>query len=433
MQGFQSRTHLPDEVAGPAPVDVRPDGESSLRRRAQVAWGFLFLNVLPFQAFPTLVKIPDKVGKVVTQGSLAAAIVLIIALNPKARFRPNALLGLYTGLAFFSAVMSFRFISIGTDIRTVRLLGFVACLWLFTPFWGRPDLLMLRCHRRALMLVMGTVIVGMVLAPGHAFSQGGRLSGAIWPIPPTQVAHYAGEVTAITLLLYLCGLATKRFVIAVAPLMFVLLLLTHTRTALVATVAGFLVACLSLLTSRRRVRTLFAGLIVFVALVGPIAAPLVGSWLTRGQSSQQLTQLTGRTKAWDLVVNQPRPESEVILGSGLSNESIQGLSIDSTWLSVYKDQGIVGDVLVGVILLVMIVKIGFARPGPGRAVAVFLVTYVLIASFTEDGVGNASTYALDLAVAASLLVPAAIRPAEGAELPLFETPSWLGKRPALPS
>ena len=37
------------------------------------------------------------------------------------------------------------------------------------------------------------------------------------------------------------------------------------------------------------------------------------------------------------------------------------------------------------------------------AVAVFLVVYCTIASFTETGLGDASPYVLDLAVAASLL------------------------------
>lgn len=430
MQVFGLKSWSPEAVEEAGPGALRADaGDRSVRRRVQVAWAFLFLNVLPFQAFPTLVRIPHKMGQVVTQGALVVALIVIIELNPKARFRPNVLLSLYTVLAIFSAMMSLRFVSLGTDIRTGRLLLFVGCLWLLSPFWGRDDLLLLTAHRRALLAVLSTVVVGALVAHHKAFSQGHRLSGAIWPIPPTQVAHYAGEVAAITLLLFLCGLMSRRSAAVVVPVMFVVLLLSHTRTALVAAVVGFLVACLSLLTSRRRIRMMFAGLILALALAGPVAAPLVTSWLTRGQSSQELTQLTGRTKAWDLVVHDPRPETNVILGSGLSNEAIQGMSIDSTWLSTYMDQGIVGDVLVASILLFLIVKIGFAPPGPGRAVAVFLVTYVLIASFTEDGVANATTYALDLTVAASLLL-ATGRPAKG-ELPLFESPSWLRRAHAL--
>ena len=38
----------------------------------------------------------------------------------------------------------------GTILRTFRLGGFVTCLWLLTPWWGRRDLLLVRCHLTAL-------------------------------------------------------------------------------------------------------------------------------------------------------------------------------------------------------------------------------------------------------------------------------------------
>ena len=51
-----------------------------------------------------------------------------------------------------------------------------------------------------------------------------------------------------------------------------------------------------------------------------------------------------------------------------------------------------------------------------RALALFLVTYCLVASFTEVGFTDASTYLLELTLAASLLVPPASRH-EDAETP----------------
>jgi hypothetical protein len=42
--------------------------------------------------------------------------------------------------------------------------------------------------------------------------------------------------------------------------------------------------------------------------------------------------------------------------------------------------------------------------------ALFLILYCLFASFTETGMGEASTYLLDLTVAASLLVFPSARP-----------------------
>jgi hypothetical protein len=42
-----------------------------------------------------------------------------------------------------------------------------------------------------------------------------------------------------------------------------------------------------------------------------------------------------------------------------------------------------------------------------RALALFLITYCLVASFTEVGFTDVSTYLLELTLAASLLVPSA--------------------------
>jgi hypothetical protein len=57
------------------------------------------------------------------------------------------------------------------------------------------------------------------------------------------------------------------------------------------------------------------------------------------------------------------------------------------------------------ILAWLFVAAFFQPRGIRRALALFLTTYVLMASFTEDAFTNASTYLLHLAVAASLLAP----------------------------
>ena len=111
-----------------------------------------------------------------------------------------------------------------------------------------------------------------------------------------------------------------------------------------------------------------------------------------------------------------RPTTNVIFGSGLSNDAVNGspdtaengLPIDSSWISIYQDQGIVGEVLVGAIFLLLLV-IAFTRcRGPTRAMALYLIIYCLIAGFSESGLGGASQYLLDLSIAASL--PAATGP-----------------------
>ena len=51
----------------------------------------------------------------------------------------------------------------------------------------------------------------------------------------------------------------------------------------------------------------------------------------------------------------------------------------------------------------------FQPAGPQRAIALFLVVFCLLSSFTETGLSDPSLYLLDLSLAASLLVPIAHR------------------------
>ena len=61
------------------------------------------------------------------------------------------------------------------------------------------------------------------------------------------------------------------------------------------------------------------------------------------------------------MLSSHRPITNVIFGSGLSNDAVNiasnptmnGLSIDSSWISIYQDQGIFGDVLVGTVFLLL--------------------------------------------------------------------------------
>jgi len=64
-------------------------------------------------------------------------------------------------------------------------------------------------------------------------------------------------------------------------------------------------------------------------------------------------------------------------------------------------------------VLFVLVNAYFQPLGPPRALALFLVTYCLISSFTETGLSSPSLYMLDLTLAASLLVQAS--PTDGTE------------------
>lgn len=391
-----------------------PLSDASVRRRIGWIWGLLYLNVLPYTTKSPLLHLPVSAGKAVTQSALIVAAILALSINRRALTRPNLFLVLMTLLCVTSVMMSVRgYFGLGSVLRAGRLVIDVGVLWLLTPWWGRDDLLVFRFHRRALYAILGVVLAGVALFPTRSFAQagGGRLGGTIWPIPPTQVAHYAALLVGMTLVLWFTELVRPRTALLTTVGAGAILLLTHTRTALVALLVGVLVAALSLFLGRQRVRKALATTVVVVGLVALSFAPFLSAWFTRGESPSQLANLTGRAHVWAQVREQPRSEVHLLFGYGMSNDSFNGLPIDSSWYSTYLDQGIVGDIVDGAVLVALLLVAAFSPRGPRRALALFLVVYCALASFTETGLGESSPYLLDLAVAMSLLMVPATRPA----------------------
>jgi len=379
---------------------------NSERRRVQAAWWLLFINVL---GPPTggLLHLPKVVAELLTQGALVGAVAVALTLNPRMKVRSNVYLSVFSLLAITSLMTSVRLVSVGTAYRGVRIALFVGVLWLLTPWWGRRDAVILKAQAKFLMGILGSVVLGLLVAPGKAMAYG-RLGGVIWPIYTTQVAHYAADIVGIMVLLGISGLVRWRFAGAIAVIGMAVLVATHTRTALVACLMGLIVGSASLFTVRKRVRQAFGAAVMAGALVVLPLSPLIVNWLTRGETPAQLADLSGRTNFWSYVFSEQRPLLNEVLGDGINNGSINGvgLPIDSSWVEDYQDQGIAGDVLTGTMFFVLL-AVAVSRPrGPARAIGLFLVVYCLVASFTEDGAGIASQYAMDLTVAASLLVSA---------------------------
>jgi hypothetical protein len=376
-----------------------------VRRRVGIAWSLLVLNVLTFVPHASVLPIPSALGKAVTQASLPLALLVTLSVNRRALIRPNVFLCLVSLLAIEAIMTSFTAQYIrGTGYRTFRLTEFVATLWLLSPYWGRRDLLLVRCHLKAMSVVIASVIIGLLISPGHAIILG-RLNGALWPIPDTQVAHYAAVTLGLVVVLWFCGHLSGRFTFIIVAVAGPTLLLTKTRTALAGMIVALLVAGLSLIVAEARVRRVFAAAggiaaITVVAFSGPVR-----TYLTRGEDTEQLTSLTGRTKFWGPLLAFPRDKFQEIFGFGLSNGSFNGQPVDSNWLISYQEQGLFGVVVCALMVLFLFVAAYFQPRGVQRALALFLITYCLVASATEVGFTDASTYLLDMTLAASLLLP----------------------------
>jgi hypothetical protein len=386
------RTVVPDFVQQPKPP-----------RLLGLVWMLLVINTLGTQHSNTVIPLPRSVLQLVTMGAVVAAFMFALLLNPKVRLRPSAFLMLLTFLAVGAIVSSLRLESgYGALFRCFRFTMFVLTLWLLTPWW-HDWRTFVRMHIRALTAVLFTVAVGLAIAPGTAMNAayGGRLLGAVWPLTPPQVGQYAATVIGLTILLWLGHHTTKTSVFLIAVPALALLLLSHTRTALLGLIGGLAVALVSLATSSARARKVFTWTVVVAGIGGVLVGAAIQTWFRRGQSD--LTELTGREKVWNALLDWPRTLSEQVFGVGLSNKSFGGLPIDSSWLAVYHEQGYLGLTLVVGYLLTLLCVAVLRPPSLTRAATLFLVVYCVIASYTEAGLGDASPYLLNLTIAAVLV------------------------------
>ena len=98
---------------------------------------------------------------------------MALTVNRRIMVRPNVFLCLVSLLVLEAFVPSLTPQHFGTVYRTFRLLEFVVALWLLTPWWGRRDLLLVRYHLTALSVILGSVLLGVLVAPGRALARGG--------------------------------------------------------------------------------------------------------------------------------------------------------------------------------------------------------------------------------------------------------------------
>jgi len=400
------------------PVDDLVQASPGRLRLVGLVWLLLLVNTLGFTSVHLIIPLPRSIFQMLAMGSLVVAVGLALLINPRIRVQPSAYLLLLSLLLVVSIASSIRLEGgLGSLFRCFRLTLFVLTLWLISGWW-RGDLRFARYHVYALSAVLFTVLLGLIISPGSAFSgPDGRLAGAIWPIPSTQVGQYCAVTIGLVAILWFTRNIDGRSTVTIVVPAALLLLLCHTRTALLGLIAALVMIGLGLALANAR-----AGKTLAVALgVGVVGAAVFGeaiqSWLARGQDTEELTNLTGRAIVWHQLLTQERSVSERIFGIGLTDKSFGGLPIDSSWLAIYHEQGWLGITLVVAFLLSLIIAALLRPPSPARACATFLIVYCLVASYTEVGLGDASPYLLHLAVASSLLVSGGAEMRQHAPLP----------------
>lgn len=392
-------------------ADVAEARDRWERRRVGVVWALLILDTLTFfpatySGLPLVVPIPSSIGKAVTQAALPVALIVALTLNRRMAIRPGMFLFLASLLVVEALLTTIQVDQLSNAYRTLRFLEFVIALWLLSPWWGRRDLLLVRCHLMSMYVVLGSIVLGLLVAPSSALAQG-RLEGVFWPNPPTQVAEFSAVTLGIVVILWLDSLVSGRVALAVVITAGAILLLSHTRTALVALLVGLLVGALSLFLSNERVRKFFIA-VSAAAFIGALTASgYVTKWWARGEFSNELYSLTGRSRIWTGLLKIPRDQFQMLLGSGLGTQGYLGAPIDNSWLVAYNEQGLLSVAICGAMLLFLFVTACFRARGVRRALALFLVTYCAVSSYTESGLSAPSMIFLYLVIAASLIVPPA--------------------------
>jgi hypothetical protein len=352
------------------------------------------------------------------KGLLLGAIFLVAlaATRPGFRTRVNPSSSLYVLYVMFATATAFLLAEpMGPLTRLARfLIGLVLIFLLWRPLIQVPERL-IRAHLWAHLLLATTVVASLAYAPSQAWrplrSLGGgyRLQGVIIPMLPPRV----GEVGAILLGLALIGFVCKKLSFVPAAgligLGVVLVAASRTRTSAAAIAFGLVLALV--LTRKTWVGRLVS--LGVPALIG-IAFLTIGSlhtWLLRGQGTQQISSLSGRTTSWQAVLDEKVSLQTAIIGHGLGNKrvllrrgegDIDVMAIDNSWLGLYWETGLAAVTIVGIALIVAWISVLRAPTPYVKACGALLLGYITAASLNESGLSDLSSMTVHLLVAAAV-------------------------------
>jgi hypothetical protein len=379
------------------------------RRRVKLIWLLVVMTSLPWGSSNRTVPIPKRVEQLSTALALGGAALLALALNRRVRIRAAGFVVLYGALVVVSLVPVLGgWAGPGSLFRAGRFGLVLAVAVLLSPFWARDRDVLLDAQLGAYRFLV--VVTGIWLLLGLGFNEQGRLFSQVPALEPPQVGQVAAVLAGVLVLLMVCNVVPVRrglpwFVACVA-----FLLLSYTRTAVVALVVAVLLGMLSLVSTSRRARALVTLVLLGLPLGVLVFGSLADAWFRRGQDEALFSTLTGRTLAWDRIYEFPRDVRVGLFGIGLGDKSIDGLPIDSGVLAIYHEQGRVGVAVMVAMLIALVGVTVAASPGPRRAIALFLITYCIVSSYTETGIGDVSGYLLILVVASSLVWGRSSRP-----------------------
>ncbi|MGC4942201.1 O-antigen ligase family protein [Kribbella sp. DT2] len=383
-----------------------------------VLWCLLVLGVQPWSSRTASPQGTTGSTNSLMKGALLGAIFLIVlaATRPGFRTRISPSTNLYVVYVLFATATGFLLADPGGPLlRLARfMIGLVLMFLLWRPLIAVPERL-IRAHLWAHAVLAATVVLSVAYAPGQAwrplssFGTGFRLQGVIIPMLPPRV----GEVGAILLGLAIIALISRKLSFVPAGALIgvglVLVALSRTRTAAAAVAFGLILA---LLLTRKT----WAGRILTLGVPGLVglvflAVPSLHTWLLRGQGTEQISSLSGRTTSWQYVLDEQVSLQTAIIGHGLGNKrvllrrgegDIDVMAIDNSWLGLYWETGLLAVVIVGIAMIVAWVSVLRAPTPYVKACGALLLGYVSVASLNESGLSDLSSMTLHLLVAAAV-------------------------------
>ena len=253
---------------------------------------------------------------------------------------------------------------------------------------------------------LGVVAVIAAITGIPRIADEGRLVGGIPEVAANELAGLAAPpLIGLIVLLIRDGLRLRTGIPAIV--LGVVIWATESRTGLIAIALAIIVAFIAAPRVHWSVTAaVFVSLPVGYALA--VYTPIVSDFLVRGQSVADISTLSARTDAWRVVFSWSLESWERWLGLGLAVKQVpvplkdRDLQVlDSSWVSVLAQTGVIGVLLVIAILVPLIYRAFTVRDY--RPLVLPLLTLILVRGFTESGIIDSSaTFLLFFTIAVAL-------------------------------
>ena len=370
-------------------ADEREARQAARRHRMApyVVWILLIASIVPWRRSVYFEGSFDPV--VIAKAVVGIAALLFALLGARRSSLRNpigitsiAFVAAFAGVALIGGDASGNFTAAG--VSTVRI-GIVAAAIVFVVR-STPPLEVIRS------LLTSMALFGLFAAvSGVASIAGGdRLVATLPPLNPNDIALLCAA-PAIGLLHELI-IGTRRWSrgVPMLALLIAIVVLTQSRTGLLAMLAAFVVVFL-------HARSLRPNAVIALVLLVPFTAAavtltnLITSVAERGDASgQNIVTLSSRTIAWQAVLSTPETSWAHWIGSGMAVRQVQVAGqywdnqvLDSSWFSALAQAGVVGVVIMAG-WIVVVASWSF-RARTLRSITTPLITFLVIRSFLENG------------------------------------------------